>query len=168
MANMPLSVPSFPAYPKTDKSKLKKASVLSETIRRVKELKKLVSEKRAANPEFRDCGVPSGADRLSLEQCDGGEGMVKAVMSCEDRQDIMAELAKALKTVKVKLVRAEMVTVGGRNKLSLWMQGPKEGAGGLKRVLEAVMRRPSWIARKPRNAWNSRAPTANDFNRVAS
>ncbi|CAK9320551.1 unnamed protein product [Citrullus colocynthis] len=157
---------SLPSLSKTDKNKLKKAFVLSETIRRVKELKKLVSEKRAANREFRDCGVPSGADRLSLEQC-GGEGMVKAVMSCEDRQDIMAELAKALKTVKVELVRAEMVTVGGRNKLSLWMQGPKEGAGGLKRVLEAVMRRPSWIARKSRNAWHSRAPRANDFNRVA-
>ncbi|KAA0036340.1 hypothetical protein IC582_018312 [Cucumis melo] len=158
----------LPSLSKTDKSKLKKAFVLSETIRGVKELKKLVSEKRVANREFRDCGIPSGADRLTLEQCNGGEGMVKAVMSCEDRQDIMAELAKALKTMKVKLVRAEMVTVGGRNKFSLWIQGPKEGHGGIKRVLEAVMKRPSWIARKPRNVWQSRASTDNNFNGVAS
>lgn len=140
--------------------------MLAETIRRVKELKKLASEKRAANREVSECGIPSGADRLSLENCDG-EGMVKVVMSCEDRQDIMAELAKALKTVEVKVVRAEMVTVGGRDKFSLWIQGPKEGPGVLKRVLEAVMRRPSWIARKSRNAWHVRAPTpANNFNRM--
>lgn len=134
--------------------------MLAETIRRVKELKRLVSEKRAANREARGCGLPSGADRLSLEQCDGGEGMVKAVLSCEDRQDIMAELSRALKTVKVKLVRAEMVTVGGRCRFALWVQGPKEGPGVLKRVLEAVMRRPSWIARKPRNDWRTPAPSS--------
>ncbi|XP_023004035.1 transcription factor bHLH131-like [Cucurbita maxima] len=155
----------LPSLSKTDKRKHKKAFVLAETIRRVKELKKLVSEKTAANRGVKECGIPSGANRLSLENCDGVEGMVKAVMSCEDRQDIMAELGKALKTVKMKVVRAEMVTVGGRNKFVLWMQGPKEGpaAGGVKRALDAVMRKSSWIARKPRTDWHTRLPTPNRY-----
>ncbi|KAM6563941.1 hypothetical protein CsatB_023939 [Cannabis sativa] len=125
--------------------KMDKASVLAETIRRVRELKKAVEEVDAV------CGgtaVPSGDDSLSLEYSGGlkeeekdGQVFIKVTLSVEDRPGLMLELINAIRSAKgggevglIRVVKAEMVTVGGRTKTLLWLQPmpplPSSGSGG--------------------------------------
>ncbi|XP_028754550.1 transcription factor bHLH131 [Neltuma alba] len=129
--------------------KMDKASVLAETIRQVKELKKNISELEAASTSSSGeiTVFPSAVDKLNLEHCKDEEGLVKATLSCEDRPGIMSAITRALRSVKVKVVKAEMVNVGGRTRNVLWVQGLEKGNEGmvvLKRTLKAVMRKPSF------------------------
>ncbi|KAJ7953528.1 transcription factor bHLH [Quillaja saponaria] len=126
--------------------KMDKASVLEETIRQVMALKKNVSELEAVSRGSTDEIVfPGESDKLNLEHCIDDQGLMKATLSCEDRPGLMSALARALRSVKGKVVRAEMVTVGGRTKSVLWVQGlgcGNEGMGMLKRALKVVIHRP--------------------------
>lgn len=124
--------------------------MLGETIRQVKELKKAVAEVEANACHGHigredQCVVPSGADRLSLEHCEveEGEGLMKAVLSCEDRAGLMSEMMMAVRAVKGKVVKAEMVTVGGRTKIVVWVKGldgsGNEGMVGLRKALKVIV-----------------------------
>lgn len=127
-----------------------KASVLGETIRRVKELKKAAAEVEAAcHSSGRECGVPDGDDRLSVEQCEIGGGLLgtKAMLSCEDRAGLMAEVAMAVRSVKGKALRAETVSVGGRTKVLVWVKGLGANKNEdlvvlMRRAFKVVMDRP--------------------------
>ncbi|XP_050133486.1 transcription factor bHLH131-like [Malus sylvestris] len=105
-----------------------KASLLAEAVRRD------------------ECVLPGGVDKLSIEQCEGEkEGLVKATCSCEDRPGLKSEMTRAPSCVKGRVVRAEMVTVGGRSKNAVWLQrlgGGNEGVVALKRALKMVADRP--------------------------
>ncbi|CAN6567903.1 unnamed protein product [Malus baccata var. baccata] len=93
-----------------------------------------------------ECVLPGGVDKLSIEQCEGEkEGLVKATFSCEDRPGLKSDMTRALSCVKGRVVRAEMVTVGGRSKNAVWLQrlgGGNEGVVALKRALKMVADRP--------------------------
>lgn len=126
-----------------------KASVLGETVRKVRELKKALAEVEAAchyGDRRDECVLPGGVDKLSVEQCEGEKGgLVKATFSCEDRLGLISDMTRALSCVKGRVVRAEMVTVGGRSKNALWVQGlggGNEGVVALKRALKVVIDRP--------------------------
>ncbi|KAH7520462.1 hypothetical protein FEM48_Zijuj08G0146400 [Ziziphus jujuba var. spinosa] len=133
--------------------KMDKASVLGETISRVKKLKKAAAAKveaacHSGGREDDECVVPSGADRLSLEYSEFGRGLVmKAMLSCEDRAGLMTEVTRAVRSVKGKVVRADMVTVGGRIKILMWLKGlgcsgKNEELVVLRRALKVTMERP--------------------------
>ncbi|XP_027362838.1 transcription factor bHLH131 [Abrus precatorius] len=127
-----------------------KATVLAETIKQVKELKKKVSkleEDSHGNPK--EVKFPSGADRLNLEKCYDSQGLVKATLSCEDRPGLMSAITRALGSVKAKVVKVEMVTVGGRTRSVLWVQGHgNEGLGMLKSTLKVAMHKPAFKMRR--------------------
>ncbi|KAM1291992.1 hypothetical protein ACFX13_019351 [Malus domestica] len=132
-----------------DLIKMDKASVLGETVRKVRELKKALTEVEAAchcGDRRDECVLPGGVDKLSVEQCEGEKGgLVKATFSCEDRLGLISDMTRALSCVKGRVVRAEMVTVGGRSKNALWVQGlggGNEGVVALKRALKVVIDRP--------------------------
>ncbi|KAJ1399538.1 Myc-type, basic helix-loop-helix [Sesbania bispinosa] len=128
-----------------------KASVLAETIKQVKELKKIVSKVEENNiGSSKEVKFPSGADKLSLEKCNDDEGLVKAMLSCEDRPGLMSAIAGALGSVKAKAVKAEMVMVGGRTRSVLWVKGHgNEGLGMLKSTLRvAMMHKPAYKMRR--------------------
>ncbi|KAF7809354.1 transcription factor bHLH131 [Senna tora] len=132
-----------------DLIKMDKASVLAETIRQLKELKVNVSELEAVSggTSGEITVFPSGADKLNVEHCNDEQGLVKATLSCEDRPGLMSAITRALRSVKAKVVKAEMVTVGGRTRNVLWVQGlgnGNEGMGVLKRTLKVVMHRPNF------------------------
>ncbi|KAI5324783.1 PREDICTED: mRNAion factor [Prunus dulcis] len=128
--------------------KMDKASVLAETVRQVRELKRAVAEVEAAcrHSDSDECVLPGGVDKLSLEECDGEqEGLVKATLSCDDRPGLISDMTRALSSVKGRVVRAEMVIVGGRSKNVLWIQrlgDGKEGMVALRRALKVVIDRP--------------------------
>ncbi|VFQ70107.1 unnamed protein product [Cuscuta campestris] len=137
----------LPTTIKTDK-----ASLLTEAVRCVRELKKATAELAAAmSPETTADGVeappsfntfPSEIDELKLsytgEDDDSGAGNVRAAICCEDRPEIMPELARALKSVEGTVVRAEMSTVGGRIRIALWLRVEGLGKGGDEAALAAV------------------------------
>ncbi|XP_057448552.1 transcription factor bHLH131 [Lotus japonicus] len=125
-----------------------KATVLSETIKQVKELRKKVSKLEVDGPK--EVKFPSGADRLNLEKCNEDKGMiVKATLSCEDRPELMSAIARALRSMKANVIKAEMLTVGGRTRTVLWVQGiGTEGLGKLKSTLKVVMHKPSFKMRR--------------------
>ncbi|XP_058776049.1 transcription factor bHLH131 [Vicia villosa] len=131
-----------------DKKKKDKASILVETIKQVTELKKKASKLEDSNGTSKEVKFPSGADRLNLEKCNDEEGLVKATLSCEDRPGLMSSIARALGSMKAKVVKVEMVTVGGRTKSVLWVQGVEnEGLRMLKSTLKVVMHKPSFKMR---------------------
>ncbi|RAL53046.1 hypothetical protein DM860_016281 [Cuscuta australis] len=137
----------LPTTIKTDK-----ASLLTEAVRCVRELKKATAELAAAiSPETTADSVetpasfttfPSEADELKLsytgDDDDTRAGNVRAAICCEDRPEIMPELARALKSVEGTVVRAEMSTVGGRIKIALWLRVEGLGKGGDEAALAAV------------------------------
>ncbi|KAK0603135.1 hypothetical protein LWI29_001727 [Acer saccharum] len=86
---------------------------------------------------------PSDANQLNLCYSNDNTGLLKAVLSCEDKSALMSDLTRAVKSVKGWVVKAEMVTVGGRTKCVLWVQGLKgnEGMVVLKRALNLVINR---------------------------
>lgn len=130
--------------------------MLAETVRQVRELKRAVAEVEAAcrHGDSDECVLPGGVDKLSLEQCDGEqEGLVKATLSCGDRPGLISDMTRALSSVKGRLVRAEMVIVGGRSKNVLWIQGlgdGKEGMVALRRALKVVIDRPIFAGLRKR------------------
>ncbi|XP_050905384.1 transcription factor bHLH131 [Lathyrus oleraceus] len=125
-----------------------KASILVETIKQVIELKKKASKLEDSH-DTSEVKFPSGADRLNLEKCNDEEGLVKATLSCEDRPGLMSSIARAVGSTKAKVVKVEMVTVGGRTRSVLWVQGVEnEDLGMLKSTLKIVMHKPSFKMRR--------------------
>ncbi|RHN54944.1 putative transcription factor bHLH family [Medicago truncatula] len=126
-----------------------KASILVETIKQVKDLKKKASKLEDSHGTSKEIKFPSGADKLNLEKCNDDEGLVKATLSCEDRPGLMSSISRALLSMKAKVVKVEMVTVGGRTRSVLWVQGVEnESLGMLKSTLKVVMHKPSFKMRQ--------------------
>ncbi|CAI0419894.1 unnamed protein product, partial [Linum tenue] len=107
-----------------------KASVLEETIRQLKQLKSTAFELNAICGGGSDCLYPGGDDDDSVVCIEDKEGkgeqqqqqVVKVMLSCEDRRKLMEDVGKAVRTVKAKVLRAEMVIMGGRMKCVLWVE----------------------------------------------
>ncbi|KAL0342989.1 UNVERIFIED_CONTAM: Transcription factor [Sesamum angustifolium] len=130
--------------------KTDKASLLGETVRLVKELKKTTTELTALNVETNGelsttsltLMFPSETDDLDVCHCENS-GLIRAAFSCDDRPEMISELIQALKSAEAKVVRAEMSTVGGRTKSVLWVKlatGESDaGLGRLRRELKKVV-----------------------------
>ncbi|KAK3038325.1 hypothetical protein RJ639_031421 [Escallonia herrerae] len=143
----------FPNLLKTDK-----ASLLTEAVRRVKELKQVVAD-LVARQEKEQCSsgsttgsllsyfLPSEDDEFTVSYCNGGaEGKtVKATVCCEDRPCLNRDLTAAVRSVRGTMVRVEMATVGGRTKAVVVVVWRGCGGGGeedvetLRRALKAVV-----------------------------
>ncbi|XP_021273845.1 transcription factor bHLH131 isoform X2 [Herrania umbratica] len=134
--------------------KMDKASVLGETIRQVRELKKRVKETKAVCRGSLEGVLPGESDNLSLGYCENDGSLLKATFSCDDRAELISDLTRAVRTVNGRVVRAEMVFLGGRNKSVLWVKGlsGNEGIGMLKRALKMAVDRPKIKNGKPRFA----------------
>lgn len=131
--------------------KTDKASVLGEVVRRVRELKRATSELTADRGDgdvCKPCLLPGDTDDVKLSRSENDGSTLIATLCCEDRPELIVDLTRALRSVKGKVVRAEMATVGGRNKTVLWVRGVGSGGGGggpeglLRRALKVVVDKP--------------------------
>ncbi|KAL6176810.1 hypothetical protein ACLB2K_053443 [Fragaria x ananassa] len=125
----------LPSTTRTDK-----ASLLAEVVQHVKDLKRRVDE--LARQEEDTSLFPGEVDEVRVS-CDG-EGFMKATLCCEDRPGLNRDLVKAMRSVRVRVVKAEMVTVGGRTKSVVVMKwtgggGGEEEVKDLKVALKAVV-----------------------------
>ncbi|XP_042450738.1 transcription factor AIG1-like isoform X2 [Zingiber officinale] len=89
-----------------------KASLLAEVIQHVKELKRQTSEIAEESP------LPTEADEVAVESaCDeDGKLVARASLCCDDRPDLLPDLIGALKALRLRVLKAEITTVGGRVK----------------------------------------------------
>ncbi|KAG4997966.1 hypothetical protein JHK85_029405 [Glycine max] len=96
-----------------------KASLLAEVIQHVKELKRQTSVIAETSP------VPTEADELTVvdEADEDGNSVIKASLCCEDRSDLFPELIKTLKALRLRTLKAEITTLGGRVKNVLFITG---------------------------------------------
>ncbi|XP_076910922.1 transcription factor bHLH30-like [Bidens hawaiensis] len=102
----------LPSTTKTDK-----ASLLAEVIQHVKELKRQTSIITEQSP------VPTEIDELSVDNASDKDGklVIRASLCCEDRSDLLPELIKTLKALRLKTLKAEITTLGGRVKNVLFI-----------------------------------------------
>ncbi|GLT92945.1 hypothetical protein SLE2022_107550 [Rubroshorea leprosula] len=102
--------------PKSDK--MDKAALLGSAIERVKDLKRKVAEISRGFP------MPTEVDEVIVDR-DGGEdqkasaGTIRASVCCDDRPEVLTELIRVLKGLKLSTVKAEIISVGGRMKSNL-------------------------------------------------
>uniref|UniRef100_A0A0D9XDM3 BHLH domain-containing protein n=1 Tax=Leersia perrieri TaxID=77586 RepID=A0A0D9XDM3_9ORYZ len=112
-------------------TKTDKASLLAEVIEHVKELKRQTTAIAAAGNHHDDVDVddedgmcratsqqllPTEADELAVDAAVDGEGrlVVRASLCCEDRPDLIPDIARALAALRLRARRAEITTLGGR------------------------------------------------------
>ncbi|CAN1829176.1 Transcription factor bHLH131 [Linum perenne] len=133
--------------------KKNKASVLHETIRQVRQMNSTALALNAVCGGGLDCVYPGGDDCVTVENDKGKGGggggiimdrLLKVTVSCDDRSKLMADIGNAVRYAKAKVVRAEMVTVGGRTKCVFWVKGVDgfEGKRMLSMAINACCRRP--------------------------
>ncbi|KAF7140649.1 hypothetical protein RHSIM_Rhsim06G0072300 [Rhododendron simsii] len=126
-----------------------KASILTETIRQLKELRKRatdVASKQYGHGDVSGCFTfPDESDEATVSCCKGGESKtVKATVCCEDRPGLNQDLTEAIRSAGGKPVGVEMATVGGRTKAVVvvrWVEGGGEAeeVGLLTRALKALV-----------------------------
>nr|XP_009761017.1 PREDICTED: transcription factor bHLH30-like isoform X1 [Nicotiana sylvestris] len=102
-------------------TKTDKASLLAEVIQHVKELKRQTSLIAETNP------VPTEIDELTVDNAsdefEDGKFVIKASLCCEDRSDLLPDLIKTLKALRLKTLKAEITTLGGRVRNVLFITG---------------------------------------------
>ncbi|CAL9170236.1 transcription factor bHLH30-like isoform X1 [Musa acuminata AAA Group] len=124
-------------------TRLDKAALLGEVVRQVRELRVRVEEVAVM--------VPGEGDEVGVEEEEEGGGggggrgrVVRAWVCCADRPGLMGELSRAVRSVRARAVRAEMVTVGGRTRSLLELEVSEaaergEGRSALQAALWAVL-----------------------------
>ncbi|PIA56325.1 hypothetical protein AQUCO_00700571v1 [Aquilegia coerulea] len=156
--------------------KTDKASLLAEVVHQVRELKKLADDVASKNGNgssssssgttttssttssgsgSREWVLPGESDELIMSYCDSNEkseswARVKVSISCEDRVDLLKDLSEAVKSVRARVVKAEMSTIGGRTKSELVIEkrkGEEEEDDSelsvLRRALKSVIDKPT-------------------------
>lgn len=103
-------------------TKTDKASLLAEVIQHVKELKRQTSLIAESSQ------VPTEIDELSVDSASNEDGsfVIKASLCCEDRSDLLPDLIKTLKTLRLRTLKAEITTLGGRVKNVLFVTGDED------------------------------------------
>ncbi|XP_073146209.1 transcription factor bHLH30-like [Henckelia pumila] len=102
----------LPSTTKTDK-----ASLLAEVIQHLKDLRRqtsLISETNQVPTEINELTVDNSSD-------EEGKLLIKASICCEDRPDLLSDLIQTLKSLKLRTLKAEITTLGGRVKKVLFI-----------------------------------------------
>ncbi|KAL7608737.1 transcription factor bHLH30 [Lactuca sativa] len=107
----------LPSTTKTDK-----ASLLAEVIQHVKELKRQTSIIAEQSP------VPTETDELTIDNTSDEDGniVIRASLCCDDRSDLLPDLIKTLKALRLRTLKAEITTLGGRVKNVLFITGDQD------------------------------------------
>ncbi|XP_058182843.1 transcription factor bHLH30-like [Rhododendron vialii] len=105
-------------------TKTDKASLLAEVIQHVKELKRQTSQIAETSP------VPAEVDELTVDASDeNGSLVIKASLCCEDRSDLLPDLIRTLKALRLRTLKAEITTLGGRMRNVLFVTAEEESNG---------------------------------------
>ncbi|KAF8708550.1 hypothetical protein HU200_029921 [Digitaria exilis] len=87
-----------------------KASLLAKAVERVRDLKQRVAGVGEAAPAHL---FPTEHDEIVV-LASGGGAVFEASVCCDDRSDLLPELIETLRALRLRTLRAEMATLGGR------------------------------------------------------
>ncbi|ERN05323.1 hypothetical protein AMTRI_Chr08g208820 [Amborella trichopoda] len=124
-------------------SKMDKASLLREVVDSLKELKRKASE------ISKDLSCPTDTDELRVELCNSGSPnsafpLIKASFCCEDRPQLVADLIRALQSLRLRTVKANISTLGGRVRNDfIFMARERVSVTTIQEALRAVLIRGS-------------------------
>ncbi|CAL9198756.1 transcription factor bHLH30-like isoform X2 [Musa acuminata AAA Group] len=117
--------------------KLDKAALLTQVINHVKKLKKNAAEISEGYT------IPSDVDEVRVEvegdATKSGSFIVKASLCCEEGPEILTDLRQTLQSLHLKIIRAEISTLGGRVKNVLVMTSDGSSRAIDKHVLMATV-----------------------------
>ncbi|XP_020191744.1 putative transcription factor bHLH107 [Aegilops tauschii subsp. strangulata] len=126
-----------------DTKQMDKAALLGRVVDQVRHLKRRASEVAQQTP-----AVPPETDEVSVEFCCAGDAdddnsrlYIKASVSCDDRPDLVAGLIQALHGLRLRTLRAEVSSLGGRVQHVFTLCKEEEGSAGsagLNSLKEAV------------------------------
>lgn len=106
-------------------NKMDKASLLAEVVNHLNELRRSAAE---ATKGFL---IPLDIDEVRVEQEEdvshGGSYSIRVSLCCEYKQEILSDLKKALDTLNLKIVEAEIATLGSRMMNLFVITGCKKG-----------------------------------------
>ncbi|KAK3145701.1 hypothetical protein QOZ80_3BG0256300 [Eleusine coracana subsp. coracana] len=91
--------------------KIDKASLLAKAVERVRDLKQRVAGVGEAAPAAHL--FPTEHDEIVV-LASGGGAVFEASVCCDDRSDLLPELIETLRALRLRTLRAEMATLGGR------------------------------------------------------
>ncbi|KAG8098727.1 hypothetical protein GUJ93_ZPchr0013g33821 [Zizania palustris] len=94
--------------------KIDKASLLAKAVERVRDLKQRMAGIGEAAPAHL---FPTEHDEIVVLASGGGGGgaaVFEASVCCDDRSDLLPELIETLRALRLRTLRAEMATLGGR------------------------------------------------------
>ncbi|CAL0323531.1 unnamed protein product [Lupinus luteus] len=100
-------------------SKTDKASLLGKVVQRVKELNQQTSkiiELETLPSEFDEITIISSTDGAYSDFVSDERLIFKASLCCEDRSDLIHDIIEILNSLRLKTLKAEMVTLGGRTR----------------------------------------------------
>uniref|UniRef100_A0A0E0KKL1 BHLH domain-containing protein n=1 Tax=Oryza punctata TaxID=4537 RepID=A0A0E0KKL1_ORYPU len=140
-----------------------KASLLAKAVERVRDLKQRMAGIGEAAPAHL---FPTEHDEIVVLASGGGgaASVFEASVCCDDRSDLLPELIETLRALRLRTLRAEMATLGGRvrNVLVLardageggegdddradYSAGSNDGGDFLKEALRALVERPGAAA----------------------
>ncbi|KAA0065089.1 hypothetical protein IC582_006360 [Cucumis melo] len=132
-------------------TKTDKASLLAEVVSQVKELRRRATEvarrstEQSGGGEMVSWPFPSEEDEATLCYCDNENKVMRATVCCDERSSLNRDMMQAIRSVQVRVVRAETMTLGGRTKnvvVMEWSGGGREREEefmGLRRALKAVV-----------------------------
>ncbi|KAJ7532889.1 hypothetical protein O6H91_13G024400 [Diphasiastrum complanatum] len=98
----------IPSTTKTDK-----ASLLAEVVHCIKKLKRQAAEIAQV------CPIPTDIDELQVDtdsSLGGDRVLIRASLCCDDRPDLLSDLIRASRDLKLQTVKAEIFMLGGRVK----------------------------------------------------
>lgn len=154
-----------------------KATLLARVVEQVKLLRRNASEVTQRMP------LPPETDEVSIElhthTSDNGGRVagadkviyIKASISCDDRPDLIAGIAQAFHGLRLRTVRADMTSLGGRAQHVFILCKEEEGWGSagasasLKSLKEAVRQALARVA-SPETAYGSSNPFQSKRQRI--
>ncbi|KAF0920741.1 hypothetical protein E2562_036825 [Oryza meyeriana var. granulata] len=128
-----------------DTKQMDKATLLARVVDQVKELKRKASEitqQMALPPETNEVSIECFTGDAATAVAGAGNHKtlyIKASISCDDRPDLVAGITQAFHGLRLRTVRAEMTSLGGRVQ-HVFILCKEEGIAGvsLKSLKEAV------------------------------
>jgi len=102
-----------------------KASLLAKAVERVRDLKQRVAGVGEAAPAHL---FPTEHDEIVV-LASGGGAVFEASVCCDDRSDLLPELIETLRALRLRTLRAEMATLGGRVRNVLVLARDADGGG---------------------------------------